>query len=148
MSAELPKGTVKVKAYLFDCTSGKAKPLEGKPLLNKNLELHKGIIGKAVELSEVQIKTFLMAFNESEKFSPAAGCHIPHHGLVFYDKNYKAIGYYDICFQCSNVSSSIKDFKSVDFKLQPMKKLFKEMGFPILEDFTEYSKLFNKQKKR
>ena len=83
--------------------------------MNNKLALHKGIIGKGVELTKAQIALFLNAFVETEEFLPAAGCHIPHHGLVFYGKDDKPIGYYDICFLCGNVSTSVKAFDNIDF---------------------------------
>ena len=88
---ELPAGTVTVKAYLFDCTLGTADPKSGTPLLDKEFNLSKGIIGKPVKLNDEQIKNFLIAFDKGSAFSAAAGCHVPHHGLFFLIKKVKPL---------------------------------------------------------
>ena len=142
----LPEGTKSVKAYLFDCTLGSGKPLSSKPLLDKDLNLSKGVIGNPIQISDKHIKQFLGSFTEGQEFLAAGGCHVPHHGLVFYDKEGKAIGYFDICFECGNVSTSVKSYQGVYLNLATMKTLFRDLGFPILKGFKDYSDLYNKQK--
>ena len=141
----LPREIHEVRAYVYDFTQ------EEKNLsLLKQGKLHKGIINDGgAKLSEEQVARLKEAIRSSKERIPGAFCYMPHHGFVFFDKDGKAMGHIELCFQCGNVASSPKGLPEREWNWKEMKKLFEELDIPILKEDADYTKLYEaKEDKR
>ena len=133
-----PQEIHEVRAYVYDYTQEKSN----KTLL-KNGKLHKGIINQGgAKLSGVQIKRLIKALSTNKEDQFGALCYMPHHGFVFYNKQGKAIGHIELCFQCGNVDSSPKKLAAREWDWEEMKKLLEEVKMPILKKDEDYTKLY------
>jgi hypothetical protein len=140
----LPRKIHEVRAYYYDCSQE-----EGNLSLLKNGKLHKGIINnEGAKLTDEQIERLKKALESSEKRMPGAFCYMPHHGFVFFDADGKAMGHIELCFTCGNVDSSPKGLPDNEWNWKEMRKILEELKIPILEDFTEYSKLYEAKNKK
>ncbi|MDB9741935.1 hypothetical protein OAB00_03680 [Akkermansiaceae bacterium] len=139
-----PQDIHEVRAYVYDYTQEE----DNKTLL-KNGKLHKGVINQeGSKLNPTQIKRLIAALRTKKKDDFGALCYMPHHGFVFYNKQGKAIGHLELCFQCGNVDSSPKKLAARPWDWIEMKKLLEETKIPILKKDEEYTKLYLEQQKK
>ena len=138
-----PHDIHEVKAYVYDYTQEE----DNKTLLKNGL-LHKGIINKeGAKLNDEQVKRLIKAISTKQKEQGAMLCYMPHHGFVFYNKQGKAIGHIELCFQCGNVDSSPKKLKARPWNWVELQKLLEEAKLPIFKKDEDYTKLYvTKQK--
>jgi hypothetical protein len=138
-----PEDIHEVRAYVYDWTQ------EEKNLtLLKDGKLHKGIINiEGAKLNDEQVKRLLKALDSKAEEEVSADCYMPHHGFVFYDKEGKAIGHIELCFQCGNADSSHEELKEKPWDWGVLRKLLLELEVPILKEDSEYTKLFNEKQK-
>lgn len=67
----------------------------------------------------------------------AAACYEPRHIIVFYDKFDKVYGYYEMCIECGNNSTSenLQEISSFSIEIgEEFEKLFKEFGLKYIGD--------------
>lgn len=138
---ELPKGTVKVVAYLYDYTAADAYRIE------TNGKLHPGIIAKFTKtLSAEDTRILLDAFTEKHSPSPRHPCEpAPHHAFVFYGEDEKVLGSVSVCFQCRETYSRqfnlVRDPLSYFWDWDAIKGLFTRNGIPVLKNDADYTTL-------
>lgn len=138
----LPSEIHEVRAFVYDYTQE-----DGNDALLKAGKLHKGIINDGgAKLSQEQIERLKEALRSSKERVPGAFCYMPHHGFVFYDKEGKAMGHIELCFQCGNVASSPAGLPERQWNWQEIRKLLEELKIPILEKDEDYTKLFQNKK--
>lgn len=134
----LPREVHEVRGYVYDYTQEK-----GNVSLLKQGRLHKGIINAGgSKLSDEQIERLKEALKSSEKRKSGAFCYMPHHGFVFFDKEGKAMGHIELCFQCGNVANSPKGLPEVEWNWKELQALLEELKVPILEAKESYTKLY------
>lgn len=68
-------------------------------------------------------------------------CYYPHHAFVFYDTNWKPIGWFAVCWECGTYAASSKKFPEF-IDLKPVRKLTKELGLTVLFEQEAYTELF------
>lgn len=106
------------------------------PIL-KDQVLHHSIRGEGVVFSESAIKRFRQTILTEIEPVAVAACHIPRHGIVFYDADSNPVAHISICFQCNNLTYGPGEFTSkVD--LQPFREEILAAGLPIFRDEKEY----------
>lgn len=77
----------------------------------------------------------------------AAGCYLPHHGFIFYDKDSKIVGHLAICFGCGNYRSSPKEDLSRPWDLGGLSALTTELGLPMFRKPDEATAFFSNKEK-
>ena len=138
----LPREIHEVRAYIYDYTQDG----EYISLLIAG-RLHKGIINKdGAKLSEEQTQRLLKALETGKEPVAQAGCYMPHHGFVFFDKDGKAMGHIELCFHCGNSASSPKGIPNQYWDWVIIRKLLEELKIPILKEDSDYTKLFKEKK--
>ncbi len=138
-----PKNIHEVRAYVYDYTQE-----QDNIMLLKDGKLHKGVINtKGANLNEEQIKRLLNALDSKADKRISARCYMPHHGFVFYDKQDKAIGHIELCFQCGNADSSPRKLMKKRWDWGVLSKLLMELEVPIFNENPEYTKLFKEKQK-
>lgn len=131
----LPREIHEVRAYVYDYTQE-----DKNSSLLKQGRLHKGIINDGgTRLSKDQVARLMDAIRSSKAREPGAFCYMPHHGFVFFDKEAKAMGHIELCFQCGNVASSPKGLPNHEWNWKELKKLLEELNIPILEKDADYT---------
>lgn len=139
----LPREIHEVRAYVYDYTQED----ENLSLL-KNGKLHKGIINDGgSKLSEDQVARLKDAIRSSKERIPGAFCYMPHHGFVFFDKDGKAMGHIELCFQCGNVASSPKGLPEREWNWNELGTLLEELKIPILKEDKEYTQLYSEKER-
>lgn len=71
-----------------------------------------------------------------------AGCFLPHHGFIFYDKDSKILGYLCICFMCGNYHAHPEKGLSAPWDLGSIRKLATDLGLPMLNHPDEWAAFF------
>lgn len=139
-----PREIHEVRAFVYDYTQEK-----GNSTLLKSGKLHKGVINVGgSKLTDSQIERLKGAIRSSKKRVPGAFCYLPHHGFVFYDKEGRAMGHIELCFQCGNVDSSPTGLPEREWDWKEMRKLLEELKLPILKKDEDYTKLYQTKKNR
>ena len=134
----LPREVHEVHAYVYDYTQEK-----GNVSLLKQGRLHKGIINAGgAKLSDEQIERLKEALKSSKKRKSGAFCYMPHHGFVFFDKEGRAMGHIELCFQCGNVANSPKGLPEQEWDWKELQALLEELKVPILKGSESYTKLY------
>ncbi len=84
---------------------------------------------KGVELNSEQISLVGHALNGNKNHGEvmSADCYIPHHGIVFYNKN-EIVAHISICFMCDRIESVPNNRLNQTDILKPV---FEELGIPI-----------------
>lgn len=140
----LPREIHEIRAYVYDYT----QEVQNLSLLRQG-KLHRGIINLGgAKLSEDQMERLKEAIRSKEMRIPGAFCYLPHHGFVFFDKEGKAMGHIELCFQCGNVASSPKGLPEREWNWQEIRKLLEELKIPILNEDEEYTKLYQETQAR
>ncbi len=135
----LPREVYEVRAYVYDY----AQEEGNKSLLRKG-RLHKGVINQGgAKLSDDQIERLKEALRSSQERKSGAFCYLPHHGFVFFDRDGKAMGHIELCFQCGNVASSPKGLPEREWDWKAIRTLLEELNVPILKSDEDYSKLYS-----
>jgi hypothetical protein len=138
----LPREIHEVRAYVYDYTQEK-----GNDALLKGGKIHSGVINTGgTKLSDKQIKRLKNALRSQKERIPGAFCYLPHHGFVFYDKNGKAMGHIELCFQCRNVSSSPKGLPATEWDWKEIRRLLEELQVPTPKKDEDYTKLYREEK--
>jgi hypothetical protein len=135
-----PKGYAYVVGYTYDYTKD---PL-GLSIILKDGSIHDGVIRAAtVRLNQRQIVALLELLKErsDDKEYEEAECHEPHHAFVFYDHGWKAVAWINICFHCLNTSTNTRG-NHARIDLEPLEKFCNELGMPVMQDASDYSKLY------
>lgn len=138
---ELPEGTVKVVAYLYDYTAADTARIEA------GGKLHPGVIPKfTTTLSKADTQIMLDAFTEKHPPHPRYACEFaPHHGFVFYGEGEKILGSVSVCFQCRETYSRqfdrVREPFSTFWDWDAIKGLFVRNGIPILDSNDDYTAL-------
>ncbi len=139
----LPREIHEVRAYVYDYTQ-EVKNLS----LLKHGKLHKGIINNGgTKLSEDQVARLKEAIRSSKERIPGAFCYMPHHGFVFFDKDGKAMGHIELCFQCGNVASSPKGLPEREWNWKELGTLLEELKIPIQKEDKEYTQLYSEKER-
>ena len=140
---ELPEGTAKVVAYLYDFKAGGLWIVSGG-------KLNQGVISSFTKtLSEKDTKILLDAFTEKHAPRPRPFCEpAPHHGLVFYSEHDEILGSVSVCFQCSTTYSGVfthqRNSLQSFWDWEAIRRVFTNNGFPILDKNEDYTKLWKK----
>lgn len=118
----------------------------GSLLLKEGGSLHPGVINpKGVTLSAGQIWRLRGMLTNTRVTSKR--CHNPHHGLVFYDPDGKALGCVNFCFGC-NTATGFYLGEGVYWDWKSLRSLFKELKLPVLgHGEGSYTQLFEEGKK-
>ncbi|MDF1738345.1 MAG: hypothetical protein P1U86_04230 [Verrucomicrobiales bacterium] len=136
----LPREVHEVRAYVYDYAQEKGN----KSLLRQG-RLHQGVINQGgAKLSDDQIERLKDALRSSQERKSGAFCYMPHHGFVFFDKDGKAMGHIELCFQCGNVASSPEGLPEREWDWKEIRTLLEELNVPILKADEDYSKLYSK----
>jgi hypothetical protein len=137
----LPREIHEVRAYVYDYTRE-----EGNRSLLKDGKIHRGVINSGgTKLSDPQIQRLQAALRSSKERKAGAFCYMPHHGFVFFDKNGKAMGHIELCFQCGNVDSSPEGLPMREWNWKAIRELLEELDIPILKEDQDYTKLYRGQ---
>jgi hypothetical protein len=75
--------------------------------------------------------------NNSGKIEELAECFIPHHGIVFYDKDKRPLASVTICFYCRRMKF-IPETVTPEKGLGILKKVILELKFPIFHEQMDY----------
>lgn len=133
-----PANFTHVVAYVYDDTQD---PRGITPVFEDG-SLHKGIIrSTTTRLSKEQTKTLVEAVSQTVEFHESEDCYYPHHAFVFYDANWKPLGWFAVCWECGNYEASSKKFPEY-IDLKPIRKLNTELGLPVYFEQESYTKLF------
>jgi hypothetical protein len=133
-----PPNYAHVVAYVYDYTQDSRG---GDPTFPDG-SLHKGIIRAAtVRLTSEQAKTLVDVISRPVEFHESEDCYYPHHAFVFYDTNWKPIGWFAVCWECGTYAASSKKFPEF-IDLKPIRKLTKELGLTVLFEQDAYTELF------
>lgn len=133
-----PEKVAHVVAYSYDYTQDS----RGAALFFKDGSLHKGIIRSVTtRLNEGQAKTLMETLSKPVEFHDSEDCYDPHHGFVFYDTDWKPVGWFAVCWRCGTYAGGSKEFPEY-IDLAPVRKLTKELGIPVFYESEEYTKLF------
>jgi len=133
-----PMGYSHVVGFCYDY----GKDPRGDSLVFPDGILHRGIIkATTVRFSEEQAGRLVKVLTTGLKEEGGEeDCYEPHHGFVFYDGDWKVVGWFEVCFSCSGfVASSEKAPAAVD--LEALEALARGAGLPVLEGDAAYSKL-------
>lgn len=137
----LPGPIHEVRAYIYDCARDRTNLA-----LLKDGKLHPGVINPpGAKLTDEQVERLKNALRSSKERIPGAFCYVPHHGFVFYDKDSKAMGHIELCFQCANVSSSPTGLPEKEWDWKAIRTLLEELNIPILEKDEDYAKLYEEE---
>lgn len=107
---------------------------------------HRGIIAPYTRnLMPAQVKRLEALLNpEKEPAFDKAKCFIPHHGIVFYDEDWKPVASLDLCLTCVDFRARpAHPLKDLDW--QAFAEFFRKLGMPVLEDRAgpdAYAKFF------
>ena len=135
-----PEGYAHVVGFCYD----HRKDPRGNRIVFPDGTLHRGIIkATTVRFSKEQTERLVKILTTKPKEDQGmADCYLPHHGFVFYDNDWKVVGWFEVCFLCSgSYASSGTARPDVDYKV--LEAFTRGAGLPVLlEDRAAYSKLY------
>jgi hypothetical protein len=100
-------------------------------------KLHPEVVNpEGIKLDVGQVKQLLQALSHREPDSTGSGCFFPHHGIVFYDRDGKAVADLSICILCTRAEGRPYD-TSVSWDLAALAQLVKDLGLPAFKDTEE-----------
>lgn len=108
--------------------------------------LHRGIIkATTVRFSKAQAERLVKILTTApEEEQEELDCYDPHHGFVFYDQNWKVVGWFEVCFLCSgSIASSKAAPTPIDYPA--LEAFAREAGLPVFEDEKAYSELYQQE---
>jgi len=124
-----------VRAFLYNLDSKDSLPILQSGQLDQSVADTKGVI-----LTDAQVSRLLAAVTGNHSDHGVAGCYIPHHAYVFYNKRQRIVGWVELCFGCMNYHASSPNAPRV-FDVSSLLDLTKELGLPVLNKDTDYSTL-------
>ncbi|MCP5047927.1 MAG: hypothetical protein GY940_12195 [bacterium] len=143
-----------VKAYLYNLEN----TLYGKHAIIKENKLDPTVVGDGVLLEPKQVETVVTVTNKdiAGLIQGLSKSYIPHHGFVFYDKNYRPVASITLCFDCEAIrvypepavklpakELTEKDIKKLLGFLEQYKQVINELKLPVFDSpfgYTEYGK--------
>lgn len=146
------------KAYMYNLDS----KLHNRYQIIKNGEIDNTVTSKGVLLSkELSDKIIKISNNDvNGLLTGFSKCFIPHHAVVFYDKENKPIASFMPCFYCEAIRLKpvkktpelVKELTESEIEkqlsiLKEYEQIITELGFPVLESPTAY-KNYSKKLKR
>ena len=140
----LPGEIHEVRAYVYDYSQE-----EDNVSLLREGKLHSGIINDGgAKLTDAQVERLKAALRSRKERVPGAFCYMPHHGFVFFGREGKPMGHIELCFQCGNVASSPPGLPERQWDCDAIRKLLEELEIPILEEDSDYKKLYEARRDR
>ncbi|NOT42852.1 MAG: hypothetical protein HOP13_20420 [Alphaproteobacteria bacterium] len=110
---------VAVKAYLFDGDLGRG-------VFQDFATLHATAVpARGIGLAEGHVARLKRGFAIASGEQGAAACFNPRHGFVFYDAKGQVVGTLDVCFECTNTSTSAPGYEA---RVKPIYERFKQTG--------------------
>jgi len=136
-----PKGYAHVVAFCYD----NGKDPRGHQIVFPDKTLHRGIIKAAtVRLSKEQSERLVKILTTPKGELEEEDCYDPHHGFVFYDRDWNVVGWFEVCFLCwGYVASSQAVPEMIDY--EALEAFTRDAGVPVLKDGGAYGKLFQKE---
>ncbi|RYD40530.1 MAG: hypothetical protein EOP85_14085 [Verrucomicrobiaceae bacterium] len=139
-----PENVAHVVAYVYDHTQDS----RGSRPVFPDGSLHKGIIrSTTARLTGEQAKVLLQTVSQAYDDAEEEDCYYPHHAFVFYGADWKPVGWFAVCWECSSYqSSSAKAPDLID--VRPIRKLTNELAMPVFsgadeaENRKRYTELF------
>jgi hypothetical protein len=120
-----------VRAYLYN------PPKSHNNRILRNGELHPEVVNPdGIKLDAGQVKQLLKAIQHREP-DRRGGCFYPHHGIVFHDREGKAVASLSICFVCASASESPHGPDTMKWDLSALDKLVRDLGLPVFKDMEE-----------
>ncbi len=133
-----PENVAHVVAYVYDYTQDS----RGSSPVFPDGSLHKGIIRSATtRLNGGQAKTLLDTLTKPVEFHESEDCYDPHHAFVFYNKDWKPIGWFAVCWRCGTYAGGSEKFPDY-IELAPVRKLTEELEMPVFYETGNYTELF------
>ncbi len=136
-----PNGYTEVRAFLYNLDSSDALPCVTNGVLDASVTDTNG-----VRLTDAQVSRFLKAVTGPHAKHLVAGCFVPHHAYVFYNRKHRIIGWAELCFGCLNYEASSPQAPAV-FDILALENLTRELGLPVLNKEKEYEALKPKNTK-
>ena len=141
--ASLVDRAARVQLFLY-CPNGNGLSIV------KEDKLSKDIIGAYTRtLSPFSKKKLATILARKEKRPLlAAECFVPHHGIVFWDKEEKIIGHLSICFHCNNYRVIPRNLYTEFLNLEALEQLFKKQAIPVMDDIKDYQQFLNSKQEK
>lgn len=131
------------KAYLYGLSEEPAGDIIKNGLLNTTVT---DTIGVTLTNEQVRKVISVATGKNSGVFGELAECFIPHHGIVFYDKDKKPLASVTICFYCGRMKFIPKTV-TPEKGLGILKEVILELKFPVFNDPMDYIEYGKKLKK-
>jgi hypothetical protein len=131
-----------VVAYCYDPTQDD----RGTRIVFEDGTHHRGIIAPFTRnlLPPQVARLSTLLHPEKEIPDDEVKCFNPHHGIVFYDENWKPVASLDICLTCVDFKSRPQHpAKELDWKA--FAELFRKLGMPVFDEKAgpqAYTRLF------
>jgi hypothetical protein len=140
------------KAYLYNLHNR----LYGNHAIIKDNQLDKTTVGTGVLLNDDQVKILLEVINSDVTglIPGLSKSYIPHHGIVFYNRDHQPAAYITICFDCEGlrvypeipmprISEELpdKEIKRLLNLLERCKQVIRETQLPIFASPFEYQEM-------
>lgn len=125
-----------VRAYLYNPGEDRNNGilLDGK--------LHPDVANpEGIKLSAEQVAQLKQAMRHREPDGRGVGCFLPHHGIVFYDREGKPVADISVCFLCDLVAEN-PSHRTLLWDMAALAKLIKDLGLPVFKDFDEVEPYF------
>lgn len=122
-----------VRAYLYDCGLS-----DQDNLILRDGKLHPDVANpEGIELTDAQVTQLLKAIYHREPDGRGGGCFIPHHGVVFYNREGKPVADLSICFLCDLVADNPRGADTQRWDLKALAQLMRDLGLPVFKDLEE-----------
>lgn len=137
-----PTGPFKhVVAYCYDYSQDQ----RGAAISFPDGSLHRGVIrATTIRLTDAQAQKLRRLLSEDADGRGDVNDYDPHHAFVFYDADWKVTASIDICFQCDDYAERPKGV-SESINVAALEAFCRELGLPIFEDSSDYTKLFSQE---
>lgn len=138
-------------AYLYNLDN----KLRGKHAVVKNNKLDPTIVGEGVRLTPPQVEAVVRLTNKDigGLIQGLSKSYIPHHGIVFFDKNHQPVAYITFCFDCEALRLHPQNFFAknphplTDKKIKELlellsqyKRIIQELKFPVFKSPLDYQR--------
>jgi hypothetical protein len=127
-----------VRAYLYNPDQNQEN------LIIEQGKLHPQVLNPdGVKLDTIQIERLLTILRHKSPDEGVSAClFLPHHGIVFYDREGKSVAHVSVCFLCEigiaeprNHPMGTKDFAALE-------RLVRDLGLPVFKELTEADAYF------
>ncbi|MCW1887371.1 DUF4375 domain-containing protein [Luteolibacter flavescens] len=100
-------------------------------------KLHPDVVDpQGIKLDAKQVEQLLKASYTREPDRRGSGCFLPHHGIVFYDHDGKAVAHLSICFLCNRAASAPYE-ASLQWDITALSQFITSLGLPVFKEFDE-----------